>query len=1121
MIQLLKAIKDLESAIENLSISVKKVVFDYKNMSIGAMNPSYGDRTMGLCDSKEGILYVGKDRDKSQRYGTFAHELMHYVLDMIYENECLPYTKDDQDRKELFRVVLEETRKIYEADKEADLMADPETERESEPIIQWVFECYEPGDVQLAELIVRVAHILAYYLNDQDKVNRLKEKFHHLFDFFKNYVLPDLNESHAYRMITLNNNFTLLDKIHSYDLKIEKNEDNNIILNDGGFIVLPSDIPDLTLSQIYEKLSVESKNSFELKIKNVFVDIKFFENNNLKTELEDLINRCGKVKRVVIDAREERNECEFLEKLSKIKSCCVAVVVVSSNFKTMSEQNKIISYKWKDLTEKSRDFILNRQIKFQGVWMKAKEILPNFDFSSQALAHLCDDNEISINNLENFATQYLIPRHIIRRRIASCSLEKSQLKKIVFKKEEFSPTKITSTLFALENFVDEVADDHIVVISDIAGSGKTTVLKIIYEYLSNTKKKHWITIVNLKELEKLFSNKEDKRADSNSIEKIPDLDNFTEVMSDQILKLNDFEKFIFTQKYNEGLAVILFDGYDEVQNDVTPKLLNLFRSHRKVCKSQIWITTRSHLSEFLEKELTTIAHNLKSFEENEEINYLNECLRDVVNDENMRKTYVERIVTKINELLTITPNKQIGTPVIIHLVAKMFEREEDPANISQRIEELKFHKIFKSAVRFEIESLSLKYPDVPMLYIQKDTNLMHLYHYFAVKNNFNSETASLLDLFYNEKEWPIDEIARNGLIHHDSCQKFYFKHSLFIEYFVSDFITERFLHSNSLSKNLLDFFYTILVTKKYEITRLFLNDSIEKIVEKYKPNNADFSSSKSKVLGKLCSKNAIKILDLSAREGLIELCTFILNLIKNHKEVVYKKVFELKSPIERNSIFMSLVLSMRLDEKWTLFVKEVFQLYPKPLDLYKFLIRRNVYENTIFHLLTYNLVCPQKFKLFWHEVHKQISTENEKKIFFLRNICKETCLCTAANSFKKGNVQFIEILEVLKKIHPSAEEQMEIVKNGTIMFESSRNDVVFYELINFIKELPFSERDWVFLLNKTNEDNCNIFVHAAFFGSLATVKLLFATLRDKADKALEKSCLLKRTKGKISIFNPI
>jgi len=56
------------------------------------------------------------------------------------------------------------------------------------------FTCYS-SDMQHAELIVRVPHLLMMYHNNPERLQDTKANFHNLFDYFEHKVIPELQEA--------------------------------------------------------------------------------------------------------------------------------------------------------------------------------------------------------------------------------------------------------------------------------------------------------------------------------------------------------------------------------------------------------------------------------------------------------------------------------------------------------------------------------------------------------------------------------------------------------------------------------------------------------------------------------------------------------------------------------------------------------------------------------------------------------------------------------------------------------------------------------------------------------------------------------------------------------------
>lgn len=177
-----KYFKKIEEAYEDLNEIIEiepilKVVacapefniyFDFTRDSVEHMDPTEDENTKGLCYPTLGDLYIGakglisgkteeplrnakdsaKDEETRQEaLGVMAHEFCHYAMNLTYNNECKPFCKDDTEKGKTFGEIL----KISEEKKN------------QEKYIEYVFN--NPEFQRVAELIVRVPHILALYKN--------------------------------------------------------------------------------------------------------------------------------------------------------------------------------------------------------------------------------------------------------------------------------------------------------------------------------------------------------------------------------------------------------------------------------------------------------------------------------------------------------------------------------------------------------------------------------------------------------------------------------------------------------------------------------------------------------------------------------------------------------------------------------------------------------------------------------------------------------------------------------------------------------------------------------------------------------------------------------------------
>jgi ankyrin repeat protein len=141
-------IKPVLEVIEYASPRVD-LYLDFGSENVRLLSPTSSESTMGTCDFRLSRIIVGAKRNAKELRGTTAHEFTHLACQVIWLNDCLPYAKTDleaQDRyNTMFQVIKARHLGGYNFDTD----------------LKNVFTVYSDEEDQKAELIVRVAHIMA------------------------------------------------------------------------------------------------------------------------------------------------------------------------------------------------------------------------------------------------------------------------------------------------------------------------------------------------------------------------------------------------------------------------------------------------------------------------------------------------------------------------------------------------------------------------------------------------------------------------------------------------------------------------------------------------------------------------------------------------------------------------------------------------------------------------------------------------------------------------------------------------------------------------------------------------------------------------------------------------
>lgn len=280
MFQKFKKFEEIYCMWPSLAHAKFKIVFCEK---VKKLFPNTKENCRGLACCKEGTLYIGSDVDFKKRLGTFAHETSHFVFHLIYEHRCLPYCINDKAKEKKWREIFNDVKKECEDNKN-----DPEE------IIDRVFSNsnYKEGYIQLAELAVRVNHVLAFYFEMDDFVEKLEKRHPSLFDYCRK-MIKDLKIPNAYRMIKLNNDFELFEEIERFSSEYTINSTVNFLdymkTLKTETLIVASNIPNLTLFHIFQEINDLCDNKLCIKAKNLYVNLKNIDQTHVKEEVKLLI----------------------------------------------------------------------------------------------------------------------------------------------------------------------------------------------------------------------------------------------------------------------------------------------------------------------------------------------------------------------------------------------------------------------------------------------------------------------------------------------------------------------------------------------------------------------------------------------------------------------------------------------------------------------------------------------------------------------------------------------------------------------------------------------------------------------------------------------------------------
>lgn len=348
-----------------------------------------------ICRS--GRIYIGAKTSESEVLGTLAHELTHYAMKILFDNGCKPFDGTDITSKKEFESIVEEYKNI----------------EDHIPIVEGIFQWY-PETSHIAELIVRVPHIIAHYHQHEDQKILLSKKYESLFNFYKKNILAkiesftkDPEKFHIMREAQQTNE--RLGNVKGIELCCTSNIlIDESTLNSQRTQILISDIPQLAKAIFTQSLQ-KTKTLSDIKRSHIFASVKDFENEFYIQTFHSLICGRNRFKPTFVVTIEAEDKIEQQEKLLKFleenadKAKFVLIKDKENNcIESCLPKQQIdviyLNHKWEDLAEKLQDRMLEQEIIFQDVPMKLSKLLGK---ESKAL------NELSVIKLFNKSQIYI------------------------------------------------------------------------------------------------------------------------------------------------------------------------------------------------------------------------------------------------------------------------------------------------------------------------------------------------------------------------------------------------------------------------------------------------------------------------------------------------------------------------------------------------------------------------------------------------------------------------------------------------------------------------------------------------------------------------------------------
>jgi len=855
--------------------------------------------------------------------GIIIRELCHYVLCLVYENNGRPYYQGDEDKEREFEDILNEYR----------MYGDPNQDLDDEcgGIISEVYKKHESKIYH--NLITIAPQIQVQCHKNGQKLKYFKlQKYKFIFTFFDN-LIPELEKYNFVKR----QNVRDINKISNILVEIPKLRIGFLILKEPKyllrhpFVVVTTNQPKLLLLYAYKYL--RNKDGNLLDVKNLFISPKAMRKS---TSLEDVIKK-SKPQHVIVDCSEEIDQnLIFTDKsnfmfIVRTEAKAKELVEIIEQ-REMSVEEIKMDYSWQDLTNKSKiELLQGSKVDFQdNVKFSLSDLFSDVScldeiIDDHTLNLLIEKSQISLNSkIKDEGVDKNFPILFQPRTFQSIDVGSTHLNQT--EGESSASHQNAPVIISCDQLIENVKESKYVLISDIAGTGKTWALKNIADQLRCTYPTKWTTFVDLKEFIQEFKLTEI-------------IENFTNFMIKNILKLtNNFEEKIFTKLYENGNVDILFDGYDEIAPDCVANVLRLFKSFQSNNGNQMWIATRKFFEESLTKELKlSTVYKLNKFAHGEEIKIL--ALNLIVNDQgfiNCSTNYKKQNQIANNFIMYILKHdmQSMNFPIFLF---KMLADVLKKYDIEMLDNNILIPKVYAELVKLQSLRWShdkgelMKIASAKPIYAN-NLNYRKLHQLFAMKSFFPESTV-FCDLNFNRHGWSDEEIIACGVLDKKDGA-FYFIHQLFQHYYAADFIVRCLEGKVQNPINLCEYLIKILTLSKYKIVRLFLNYAIG---ERQVPNKINQKMPK---ISKILFADIEQIVNLSAifDENLENLCDFLFNLFKNGTFENARKIFN-----NNSEIIYSITSHPKLFDKFTDFMLNTL----KVDDLNYFIKEQNIFQKLV------------------------------------------------------------------------------------------------------------------------------------------------------------------------------
>jgi guanylate kinase len=558
--------------------------------------------------------------------------------------------------------------------------------------------------------------------------------------------------------------------------------------------------------------------------------------------------------KIILTIKSKDGEVDFLKQKD--------MEIFGNGFVTKAEQ-----LNWSDLTSSSQVKLLEKSVKFQGAKISLNEIMTDESpaANSLPLGALLKEEELEIADpvpiSGGYNEDYYIGRTLrcqisVKEDIYSdknvneshvhlasneqefqklCEqnpkssvlwLEKGKSGKLVLRQSQGSLETVctyidtesshTYTADDLDKLLEQAQRQRVMVISDAAGMGKSTLLTHLSREIKRNFPTKWVVRIDLNDhTDSLKALKQEKIDEEKAIKFI----------SEKVLKLKpglELELFKQCCEKNQNVRiVIMLDGVDEISPFYKETVINLLQALKQTAVEQLWVTTRPHLKEDLEDKLEQLSYTLEAFSERNQFDFLTKfwSLRDWFTETHETEKemegkkleiYAEHLIEKLAASIRDKDKEFTGIPLQTRLLAEAFDEEvqkfyRSAESTPELLFSLDLPDLYRKFIERKYDIYQTEKFQVPATSAyaieQRKRELKHMredHQLLALKVLFTDKQTALLQ---NKKEctFSAEQLTNIGIVQISDDGKPHFIHRTFAEYFAADCLVDRLTEVKNIS----------------------------------------------------------------------------------------------------------------------------------------------------------------------------------------------------------------------------------------------------------------------------------------------------------------------------------